>query len=95
MASWKDGAAYAPTERPDGFATPSTEPLDAAPVRVHEIPRVERDGVAISASEVRRRLANKDLVALAGLVPAPTLALLTTKVQADRPRAELVPAAVG
>ena len=51
--------------------------------------------VAISASEVRRRLANKDLVALAGLVPAPTLALLTTKVQADRPRAELVPAAVG
>lgn len=30
MASWKDGAAYAPTERPDGFATPSTEPLDAA-----------------------------------------------------------------
>ncbi len=71
------------------------EPLAADPVRVHEIPRVARDGVAISASEVRRRLANKDLVALAGLVPAPTLALLTTKVQADRPRAELVPAAVG
>lgn len=27
MASWKDGAAYAPTERPDGFATPRAEPL--------------------------------------------------------------------
>ena len=29
MASWKDGAAYAPTERPDGFATPRVEPLSA------------------------------------------------------------------
>lgn len=29
MASWKDGAAYAPTERPDGFATPRTDPLPA------------------------------------------------------------------
>lgn len=29
MASWKDGAAYAPTERPDGFATPRAEPLSA------------------------------------------------------------------
>lgn len=27
MASWKDGAAYAPTERPEGFATPRVEPL--------------------------------------------------------------------
>jgi len=27
MASWKDGAAYAPIERPDGFATPLADPL--------------------------------------------------------------------
>ena len=31
MASWTDGAEYAPTERPDGFATPRTAPLDQAP----------------------------------------------------------------
>ena len=30
MASWMDGAAYAPTERPDGFATPEAEPLSLA-----------------------------------------------------------------
>ena len=30
MASWTDGAAYAPLERPDGFATPEVEPLDVA-----------------------------------------------------------------
>lgn len=27
MATWKDGAAYAPIERPDGFATPVADPL--------------------------------------------------------------------
>lgn len=31
MASWKDGAAYAPTERPDGFASPVADPLPVAP----------------------------------------------------------------
>lgn len=31
MADWTDGAAYAPTQRPDGFATPEVEPLDPAP----------------------------------------------------------------
>lgn len=31
MASWKDGAAYAPLERPDGFATPTADPLSGAP----------------------------------------------------------------
>lgn len=31
MATWKDGPEYAPTHRPDGFATPEVEPLDAAP----------------------------------------------------------------
>ncbi|WP_050348761.1 [citrate (pro-3S)-lyase] ligase [Arsenicicoccus sp. oral taxon 190] len=60
-------------------------PLAAPPVEVREIPRLERGGVPISASEVRRRFANKDLVALAGLVPAPTLALLTAKIQAATP----------
>lgn len=30
MATWKDGAAYAPTERPDGFAAPVVEPLTRA-----------------------------------------------------------------
>lgn len=30
MASWTDGAAYAPIERPDGFATPEVEPLATA-----------------------------------------------------------------
>lgn len=29
MATWKDGAAYAPVERPDGFATPMAQPLPA------------------------------------------------------------------
>lgn len=30
MASWTDGAAYAPIERPDGFATPEVDPLETA-----------------------------------------------------------------
>lgn len=30
MATWTDGAAYAPIERPDGFATPEAEPLAVA-----------------------------------------------------------------
>ncbi|SHJ79432.1 hypothetical protein SAMN02745244_03277 [Tessaracoccus bendigoensis DSM 12906] len=30
MASWKDGAAYASTERPDGFAAPVADPLPVA-----------------------------------------------------------------
>lgn len=30
MATWTDGAAYAPIERPDGFATPETDPLPLA-----------------------------------------------------------------
>lgn len=28
MATWRDGAAYAPLIRPDGFATPEVKPLD-------------------------------------------------------------------
>lgn len=30
MADWTDGAAYAPIERPDGFATPEAAPLTVA-----------------------------------------------------------------
>ncbi len=30
MASWTDGAAYAPIERPDGFATPEVDALEVA-----------------------------------------------------------------
>lgn len=30
MADWRDGAQYAPHERPDGFATPRTSPLSVA-----------------------------------------------------------------
>lgn len=30
MATWTDGAAYAPIERPDGFATPEAEALEVA-----------------------------------------------------------------
>ena len=30
MAFWTDGAAYAPIERPNGFAVPDVEPLTAA-----------------------------------------------------------------
>lgn len=42
MATWEDGAAYAPTERPDGFATPRAEPLESAPPR----PRITPGAVA-------------------------------------------------
>ena len=38
MATWKDGAAYAPVERPDGFATPVAEPLSVAPDAVAATP---------------------------------------------------------
>lgn len=31
MATWTDGAAYAPIERPDGFATPEAAPLEVHP----------------------------------------------------------------
>jgi hypothetical protein len=35
MADWRDGAEYAPRERPDGFATPRTPPLSVAPPPPH------------------------------------------------------------
>ncbi|WP_203568521.1 hypothetical protein [Aestuariimicrobium ganziense] len=34
MADWRDGAEYAPLERPDGFATPRAEPLETPPPRL-------------------------------------------------------------
>lgn len=38
MASWTDGAAYAPIERPDGFATPEVEPLSQPPAKTAATP---------------------------------------------------------
>lgn len=38
MASWKDGAAYAPITRPDGFATPIADPLSVAEERKQVTP---------------------------------------------------------
>ena len=38
MATWTDGAAYAPLERPDGFATPEAEPLEVAVPHTSETP---------------------------------------------------------
>lgn len=38
MASWTDGAAYAPIERPDGFATPEAEPLEVAVAQLAQTP---------------------------------------------------------
>lgn len=35
MATWRDGAEYAPTQRPDGFATPRVDPLDDPGPVVH------------------------------------------------------------
>lgn len=49
-------------------------PSPAPPIAVHEIERLRFDGRPISASRVRAALASGDLDALAGLVPAPTLA---------------------
>lgn len=52
--------------------------LPAAPVEVVEIPRLERGGAAISATEVRRRLADGDVESLRRLVPRPTFRLLAS-----------------
>lgn len=38
MATWKDGAAYAPVERPDGFATPVADPLPSGAPYTSETP---------------------------------------------------------
>jgi [citrate (pro-3S)-lyase] ligase len=49
------------------------------PLQVVEIPRLEVDGRAVSASEVRRLLALGDAAAIATLVPATTLACLRAR----------------
>lgn len=38
MASWTDGAAYAPIERPDGFATPEADALEVAVPQLAQTP---------------------------------------------------------
>jgi len=55
--------------------TPSGE----RPVTVVEIPRASSGGVAISATEVRRLLAQRDFGRIAALVPATTLQFLESK----------------
>jgi [citrate (pro-3S)-lyase] ligase len=55
------------------------EPSDAPPITVIEIPRLLNDGVAISASEVRRRLDKGDFRGILPLVPPATLKMLATK----------------
>ena len=49
---------------------------EGAPIHVVEIPRLEVDGRAVSASEVRRQLAKGDFAAMAALVPPTTLSRL-------------------
>lgn len=55
-------------------------PLDAPPIAVHEVARLEVDGESVSASRVRQGLASGDLDAVARLVPGPTLAHLRSLV---------------
>jgi len=50
--------------------------MEAAPIHVVEIPRLEVEGRAVSASEVRRLLAKDDFAAMTALTPATTLSRL-------------------
>lgn len=52
---------------------------EGAPIHVVEFPRFEVAGRAVSASEVRRLLANGDFVAMAALAPATTLSHLRAR----------------
>ncbi|NLE97779.1 MAG: hypothetical protein GX596_07290 [Propionibacterium sp.] len=59
MATWQDGAAYAPVERPDGFATPIAEPLSEADQRERVTPgaiappsRLDLPGDAIALERI-------------------------------------------
>lgn len=54
MASWEDGAEYAPVERPDGFATPSAAPLEHVAPAAAETPGAisAPDGYADTASGI-------------------------------------------
>ncbi|WP_316862441.1 [citrate (pro-3S)-lyase] ligase [uncultured Cohaesibacter sp.] len=56
------------------------EPSSVAwPVKVVELERTKRDGIAVSASEVRRLLAKGNLERIKKLVPAPTYDLIINK----------------
>jgi [citrate (pro-3S)-lyase] ligase len=60
---------------------------EGAPIQVVEFPRFEVAGRAVSASEVRRLLAQGDFAAMASLVPATTLSHLRSRYAACfRPR---------
>lgn len=55
------------------------EPATGVPITVVEIPRTAIEGAPISASQVRRLLASRDLETLAKMVPETTLAVLKSK----------------
>lgn len=86
MATWKDGAAYAPVERPDGFATPVAEPLSAAVTapavtpgavtRPQRLDAVDAPPLAgLGRSDVRTRNPQEPFdVATATMMSAPRLA---------------------
>lgn len=64
-----------------------TEPsATAPPIQLVEIERLQYEGVAISASWVRRLLVKKDLAAIAPLVPDATRAYLQQMLLASKPR---------
>ncbi|MFT3888867.1 MAG: hypothetical protein QM713_11980 [Arachnia sp.] len=53
MATWRDGAAYAPEERPDGFATPKAEPLpEGEPYRADTPGPVDRPQDLVGGAQV-------------------------------------------
>ena len=52
MATWRDGAAYAPETRPDGFATPAAEPLpEGEPYRANTPGAVDRPQDLVGATQ--------------------------------------------
>ncbi|GAB96034.1 [citrate (pro-3S)-lyase] ligase [Kineosphaera limosa] len=73
--------------RPPSLASTPTPGLrrqaDAPAITVHEVPRLELDGMPISASRVRDAIGAGDLNAAARLVPTPTLESIRTLFFAD------------
>ena len=66
MATWRDGAAYAPETRPDGFASPAADPLpEGEPYRADTPGAIERPLVFDGN--------DRPGVMLAGAVRAPAL----------------------
>ena len=60
----------------DMFKWLESESVEGAPIHVVEIPRLEVDGRAVSASEVRQLLAKGDFAAMTALTPVTTLSHL-------------------